>query len=107
MIPKVVSTEDLTSRPTRKSPVTHMLEQVDGIENYKRMRDVAEHFGVHVETIRRLSHARDADGKKRVNAPSKAMVHGEMVVYLFTEEDIKELEAYFARRGSRRKKEKE
>lgn len=83
--------------PTRKSPVTVLIESLDG--DYKTVKDVAAQFGVHKETIRRLCKAKNEDGTDKVHAPSKAMQQGGMLIYLFTPEDMDELAEYFGRKS--------
>jgi hypothetical protein len=83
---------DPTQVPKHKAPVTIMLESIDG--DFMIAREVAEHFGVHVETIRRASRARNKDGTKRIKAPSKMTRTGDMFVYLYTPEDVEEIGQY-------------
>ena len=94
---KVIDAKDVPGTNTRKSPATIILESLDG--EYLTMRQVAEHIGVHTETMRRLCKARDQEGNPKVNAPSKAVQTGDMTIYLFTPEDVQEIEAYFSKKG--------
>jgi transposase len=96
MKPKVVDASSVV--PTkRKSPVTALIESLG--DEYKTVADVAEHFGVHKETVRRLIKAKNPDGTPKINAPSKAAQAGEMIIYLFTDEDMEELEEYFGKKS--------
>ena len=80
-------------RKTRKAPATRIIEQLpDGLMT---ARDVAERFDVNIETIRRLARAKGADGKPRFKAPSKAAKSGDLVIWVYTPEDIEELAEYF------------
>lgn len=90
---------DQVKPPKRKSPAHILLDSLP--DKYLTTRQVAEHFGVDINTIRRLSKARRPDGSKRVQAPSQAVVSGEMVIYAYSEEDIAELTDYFAGRLKR------
>lgn len=91
---KIVDAKDVVA-PKRKSPVSVLIDSLPDRDKYHTVNDAAEYFNVHPETIRRLIKARDINGDPKVNAPSKALQQGSMVVYLFTEEDMKELENYF------------
>lgn len=88
---------DPTQVPKHKAPVTLMLENIEG--DYMIAREVAEHYGVHVETIRRACRAKNKDGTKRIKAPSKMSRTGDMFVYLFTPEDVAEVGAYLKKTG--------
>ena len=92
---KVVNADEVVA-PTRKSPVTMLIESLDG--DYKTVNDVAKQFGIHKETVRRLIKAKNRDGSPKVKAPSKAVQRGEMVIYLFTAEDMAELSEYFGKK---------
>ncbi len=93
---KIVSTDSIKPA-SRKSPVTLILESLGG--DYKPVSDMAARYGVHTETIRRLIKAKDSDGNPKVKAPSQAAHQGEMVIYLFTEEDVKEMDEYMGSKG--------
>jgi hypothetical protein len=82
---------------TRKSPMTLIRESVDG--DFWSMHQVAAHIGVHAETIRRLCRKTKSDGTKVVNAPTSAVRSGEAVIYLFTIDDVREIENYFDDHG--------
>jgi hypothetical protein len=99
--PKVVDAR-LVTPPTRVAPATRIIDQIGG--DYMTVRQVSEHFGVHIETIRRLTKAYNKDGTKKVNAPSKATQQGDMVIYLFTPADVAEIGDYFEGKKSRRRK---
>lgn len=94
--PKIISSAEVTP-PRRKSPAKKIMEELDG--DYLGYREMAEHVGVHVETMRRLCKAKDEFGNKRVKAPSAATQVGGMVIYLFTKEDVQEIEEYFRHKG--------
>ena len=98
MKPQIVSTNDVVARP-RKSPATMIIESVS--DDYLTMRDMAERYGVHLETMRRICKAVDKEGNPRLTAPSAAAQQGGLVIYLFTEEDVDEMDAYMATRGYR------
>ena len=72
---------------TRTSPATRILRELDG--EYYTMRQVAEMVDVHIETLRRLCRT------SRVNGPSNAVQQGQLVIYLFTHEDVAEIKEYF------------
>jgi hypothetical protein len=80
----------------KRSPVTELARAAG---DFLIMSEVAQRYGVHVETIRRITRLTDEDGQKKLKAPSKALQQGKMVVYLFTEEDVKEMDAYMNERG--------
>ena len=91
-------------RPAKKAPATRMIEQIpDGLYT---ARDMAERFDVSLETIRRLGRAKDSDGKPRFTAPSKAAKTGDLVVWVYTPEDVEELAEYFGERLPRKKAKK-
>jgi predicted transcriptional regulator len=81
----------------RKSPATAILEDLGS--DYMTVSDIAARYGLHRETIRRLIRQTKDDGTKVVKAPSKAVQQGGMVIYLFTKDDVEELDAYMSKRG--------
>lgn len=83
---QIVDAKDVVPQ-TRVSPVTALLNDIEG--DYLTMRQTAQKVDVHIETLRRLCRT------SRVNAPSKAVTRGSMVIYLFTPEDVQEVEDYF------------
>lgn len=89
MKPQVYDAADVQAE-TRTSPAQRIIDALDG--DYKTMRQTAELCGVHIETLRRLCRT------PRVNAPSKATKSGKLVIYLFTPEDVEEVQTYFANR---------
>ena len=93
--PKIVDAADV-KRIVRKAPATRMIEALP--DGYLTARQVAEKFEVNIETIRRLARAKDADGKDRFTAPSKAAKSGELIIWVYTPEDVEELAAYFGDR---------
>lgn len=104
---KIIDADEVRRRP-RKAPATRMIEQIpDGLLT---AREVAERFGVNIETIRRLARAKDTEGKPRFTAPSKAAKNGELVIWVYTPEDLEELAEYFGehrepvKRGRKQKK---
>jgi Trk K+ transport system NAD-binding subunit len=96
---KIVDAKEVTayreSRP-RKSPATRMIEELP--PDMMIARQVAELFGVNIETIRRLARAKNEDGKPRFTAPSKAAKSGDLVIWVYTPEDVDELAEYFGER---------
>jgi transposase len=92
---KIVNAGEVKQRP-RKAPATRIIEQLP--KGMLTARDVATKFDVNIETVRRLARAKDADGNKRFKAPSKAATSGELVIWVYTPEDIKELAEYFGER---------
>ena len=61
---KIVDSKDIKTR-TRKAPATRMIEELP--EGMLIARQVAELFGVNIETIRRLARAKNDDGKPTVH----------------------------------------
>lgn len=98
--PKIVDASEIKMRP-RKAPATRLIESLP--EGYLSARQVAEHFDVNVETIRRLARAKNDDGDDRFTAPSKAARTGDLVIWVYTPEDVDELAAYFGERGTQPK----
>jgi DNA-binding Xre family transcriptional regulator len=96
MNPKIVSTDDVMAK-SRKSPATSLLESVG--DDYLTMRQMAERYGVHLETMRRICKSTDAEGAKRLRAPSEAIQQGGLVIYLFNKTDVVEVDAYMSHRG--------
>lgn len=88
---------DAGSRPTRKSPAQRIKEQLE--PGYLTIKDVAKRYNMHEETIRRITRKKNDDGTPLVKAPSLKVQQGGLVVYVFTPEDIEEMDAYFAARG--------
>lgn len=93
---EVVPADSVATRK-RKSPMHVIMESVEG--DYWSMAKVAQHIGVHIETIRRVCKKTNEDGTKLVKAPTDAVRAGEAVVYLFTMTDVVEIEDHFASRG--------
>lgn len=96
MNPKIVSSDDVTPQ-SRKSPAAVLIESVG--DEYMTMKKMSERYGVHIETMRRVSKAVDRNGQKVLKAPSSAVQQGGLVIYLFTEEDVAEVDAYMLDRG--------
>jgi hypothetical protein len=93
---KIVDASEV-KRQTRTSPATRMIEKIpDGLYT---ARDMAERFDVNIETIRRLARAKDDKGKDKFKAPSKAAKNGELIIWVYTPEDVDELAEYFGERG--------
>lgn len=104
MKPKVVDAKTVKTQ-TRKAPATRIIEALEG--DFMTTRQVAEYFEVNIETIRRLSKAKFADGKDKIKGPSKATKSGSMVIWLYTPDDVEEIRNYFEDRSigrARRKK---
>lgn len=97
---KLVSASEIKTQP-RKAPATRMIEQLPA--NMLVARQVAERFDVNIETIRRLARAKDANGKPRFKAPSMAAKSGELVIWVYTPEDVDELAEYFGERNNRKR----
>jgi hypothetical protein len=93
---KIIKSKDATPQ-TRKSPAELIMESIP--EGYLSVKDMSERYGVHVQTIRRLIKARNDDGTPKVNAPTDAVQQGGLVIYLFNENDVAEMDAYMARKG--------
>lgn len=92
---QVIKAKDV-DKPKRKSPVTMILEDLP--PGYLTVNDLAVRYDVHKETIRRLMRA-EKDGVPLVNAPSEAVQQGGLVVYLFNEEDVAEMDKYMGTKG--------
>jgi len=97
---KIVDSSQIKAR-NRKAPATRMIEQLP--DGYMTARMVAGRFGVNIETIRRLARAKNSDGKPRFTAPSKAAQSGELVIWVYTPEDVDELAEYFGERSPRKR----
>ncbi len=95
---KVIDASDATP-PKRKSPAQVIIDSLG--PDYKTMRMMAARYDVNVETIRRLCKAYDSNGEKRVKAPSKAVQQGDLTIYLFTLDDVAELDEYMSGKGYR------
>lgn len=92
----IVDASEIQTQP-KKAPATRMIEALP--KGYLTTRQVAEHFDCNIETIRRLARAKDADGKHKFKAPSKAAKSGELVIWVYTPEDLEELAVYFGKRS--------
>lgn len=90
--PKIVDASEVKRRP-RKAPATRLIEALP--DDLLTARQVATHFDVSIETIRRLGRAELSDGTPKFKAPSKAARTGDLIVWLYTPEDVKELAEYF------------
>lgn len=93
--PKIVDASEIQRRP-RVAPVSRMIESLP--KDLMTARQVAEHFDVNIETIRRLARAKDVNGKKKFKAPSKAAQQGQLVMWVYTKADLAELADYFGDR---------
>ena len=93
---KIIDAKDAVPQ-RRKSPAQLIMENMP--EGYLSTADIAERYGVHVQTIRRLMKAVNDDGTPKVNAPSKAIHQGGLLIYLFTEADVAELDEYMGKKG--------
>ena len=98
--PKIVDASEVKRQP-RKAPATRMIEALP--PGLLTARQVAERFEVNIETIRRLARAKDSDGKDRFTAPSKAAKSGELIIWVYTQDDVDELAEYFGERMPRKK----
>jgi transposase len=92
---KIVDASEVKRQP-RKAPATRMIESLP--PGLMTARQVADKFDVNIETIRRLARAKDSDGNDRFTAPSKAAKSGELIIWVYTAEDINELAEYFGER---------
>lgn len=99
--PKIVDASEVKQRP-RKAPATRMIEALP--PGLLTARDVAELFGRNIETIRRLARKKDADGNDAFVAPSKAAKSGELIIWVYTPEDVEELAQYFGEQIPKPKK---
>jgi len=93
--PKIVDASEVQRRP-RKAPATRLIESLP--PDLLTARQVAEHFDVSIETIRRLGRAKLSDGEAKFTAPSKAARTGDLIVWLYTKDDMLELAEYFGRK---------
>lgn len=93
---QIVDADDIKRRPG-KAPVTRMIEGLP--PGLLTAREVAEHFDVNIETIRRLARAKNSDGSRKFTAPSKAARSGELVLWVYTKDDMAELATYFGKRN--------
>lgn len=93
---EIISADRIPKRK-RKSPMAILREQAGG--DYWIYKEVAAHFGVHTETIRRACRATGPDGKELVKAPSQGVRKGDTTIYLFSKDDVRELEDYFENAG--------
>lgn len=93
---KIIDAADATP-PKRKSPAQIIIDSLNG--EYETMKSMAARYEVNVETIRRLCKAVDGKGKPRVKAPSKAVQQGDLTIYLFTKQDVKEIDKYMDSKG--------
>jgi hypothetical protein len=96
MKPKVVPIAEAPVHK-RQSPATRIIESLDG--NYETMGTMAKRYDIHIETMRRLCKARNPDGTKKVQGPSEAVTQGDLVIYLFNENDVEAMDAYMERKG--------
>jgi hypothetical protein len=101
--PQIVDASEIKRVP-KKAPATRMIEALP--PDLLTARQVAEKFEVNIETIRRLARAKDAEGNDRFNAPSKAAKSGELIIWVYTPEDVDELAEYFGRRIPKTKRPK-
>jgi len=97
---KIVDSQEI-KRTTRKAPATRLIEALP--DGYLTARQVATKFDVNIETIRRLARAKDSDGNERFRAPSKAAKSGDLVIWVYTPEDVDELAEYFGERIPRKR----
>lgn len=93
---RVIPSRDATPQK-RKSPAQIIIDSLG--DEYETMRSMSLRYGVNIETIRRLCKATDGDGNKKVTAPSMAAQQGDLTIYLFTKEDVAELDEYMSRKG--------
>lgn len=96
MKPKVVPIDQAPVR-NRKSPATKIIESLP--PGYETMGTMAKRYDIHIETLRRLCKAKNPDGTKKVQGPSEAVTQGELVIYLFNEDDVHAMDDYMSRKG--------
>jgi len=101
MKPQIVDAADVKRMP-RKAPATRLIESLP--EGLLTARQVAARFEVNIETIRRLARKKDEDGREVFKAPSKAARTGELIIWVYTPEDIEELAEYFGEKTPRKRK---
>ena len=100
MKPQIVDASEVKRQP-RKAPATRMIEALP--KGYLTARQVAERFDVNIETIRRLARAKDDNGREKFKAPSKAAKSGELIIWVYTPDDVNELAEYFGERVPRKR----
>jgi len=98
--PQIVDASEVKRQP-RKAPATRMIEALP--KGYLTARQVAERFDVNIETIRRLARAKDDNGREKFKAPSKAAKSGELIIWVYTPDDVNELAEYFGERVPRKR----
>jgi predicted phage gp36 major capsid-like protein len=98
---KIVDSKEIKRKP-KVSPASRMIEALPA--DLFSARQVADHFGVNIETIRRLARAKDSDGNPKFTAPSKAAKNGDLVVWVYTQDDIDELAEYFGEKARKVRK---
>jgi hypothetical protein len=92
---EIVDAAEIKQYP-KKAPATRMIEKIP--EGMYTARTLAAKFDVNIETIRRLARAKNADGEPKFKAPSKAAKQGELIIWVYTPEDVEELAAYFGKK---------
>ena len=100
MKPQIVDASEVKRMP-RKAPATRLIESLP--PGMLTARDVAKRFDVNIETIRRLARKKDENGKEVFKAPSKAARTGELIIWVYTPEDIDELAVYFGEKVPKRR----
>jgi hypothetical protein len=85
-----VEPRDEVAHETKVSPADRLVSNLDG--TFYKLTEAAEIVGVSATTLRRLMR-RSNTGLK---APSFQIRQGEMLVYLYSADDIDELRVYFA-----------
>lgn len=78
-------------RRTRRSPVQAIIDSLDG--EYYTISQASKMTGVSVNTLRNWYRS----PTKNMRAPSKQTTSGEMVIYLYTPEDIQEIQDHKSR----------
>lgn len=91
----VIPIEDAVPQ-TRKSPAAELIDNAG--PGYLTMKKMAERYDVHIETMRRLCKLYK-DGEKVLKAPTSAIQQGKLLIYLFNEKDVAEVDAYMTKRG--------
>lgn len=84
-----VEPREEAARSDKVSPADRLVSNLEG--TYYKLTEAAKIVGVSPTTLRRLMKLPNTG----VKAPSFQIVQGEMLVYLFTEDDIAELKRHF------------
>ncbi len=89
-LPEGLSPNDRQTRHKAKSPMQRILDTIP--EGYMTHLQVAELYGVHKETIKRLGRT------DKVQGPSAQKEHGQVLIEIWTPSDLEDLAQYYADR---------